>query len=265
MKQVPAIALSALTLVCAAYAQNTTPQLRCEQRGDGDSNRARACQVKEWTIPAAGHYSVDAGSNGGIMVHGWQRSDVLVRAKIETWAESQNEAQGLQGQVSVQTAGGVIRANAPQFSHNQGYAVSFEVFLPQRSDVDVNAHNGGVSVEDLTGRMNLETHNGGLNVRRLGGTVNAKTHNGGLNVELAGRTWEGNELIAATVNGGVNIKVPSGYSARFEADTVNGGFRNDVEMVVTGKVGKSIRGTMGSGGPLVKVSTQNGGVNVRTT
>ena len=65
-----------------------------------------------------------------------------------------------------------------------------------------------------------------------------------------------------TTNGGVTLTVPRDYSAALEIGTVNGGLRSDLPVTLPGGRGRSIRTTLGSGGPLIKVQTVNGGVRL---
>jgi len=254
------IVLFAITLpVCA---QNPQPSLTC-QDGNHWDDKYRECQVKESTIPATASINIDSGTNGGVQVKGWSRADVLVRAKVETWAPNESDAKGMQSQVSVQTAGGQIRATGPDFGHGRGYSVSFEVFVPQRTDVSAKAHNGGIGIQDVRGRIEFQTTNGGVKLARLAGTVKGTTVNGGVNVELAGTTWDGEQLDVSTTNGGVSVQAPANYSARLETSTVNGGFHTELDGTVRGSVGKNMTMTLGGGGPLIKVTTVNGGISIK--
>ena len=254
------ILLFAIALpVCA---QNPQPTLTCHDGSHWD-DKYRECQIKESTIPATSSVNIDSGTNGGVQVKGWTRSDVLVRAKIETWAPTESEAKTMQGQVSVQTTGGQVRATSPDFGHDRGYSVSFEVFLPQRTDVAAKAHNGGIGIQDVRGRIEFQTTNGGVKLARLAGTVKGKTVNGGVNVELSGATWDGDQFEVSTTNGGVNLQAPANYSARLETSTVNGGFHTELDGTVRGSVGRNMSLTLGSGGPLIKLTTVNGGINLK--
>lgn len=219
--------------------------------------------MRESTVAAPGQISVDAGANGGISVNAWSRAETLVRAKVQTWAQDEGEARSLAGQVQVQTAGGNIRANGPDFGRERGYAVSFEVFVPQRTALSLKAHNGGIAISGVNSRIEFETVNGGVALKRLGGNVTGQTTNGGVNVELTGTRWDGEQLDVHTTNGGVSLSLPANYSARLEAGTVNGGFKSDVPISVHGEIGKTVSATLGQGGPPIRVNTTNGGIHLK--
>lgn len=237
--------------------------LDCNDGKNWGGDRARHCEMKEWTIAATPAVSVNAGPNGGVSVKGWAKNETLVRAKIETWAPEMNEAKALAGQIAVETAGGNIRANAPKFERDRGYSVSFEVFVPARTDLNLNSHNGGINVQEVTGAIRFETTNGGIKLSRLAGDVRGSTTNGGVSIELAGTRWDGAGLNVETTNGGVTVGVPEGYSAHFEAGTTNGGMQVDIPLRVRGEVGKKLQGDLGAGGAPIRVTTTNGGVKIR--
>jgi hypothetical protein len=142
-----------LLLAVGLSAQSADKQMTCEGKWSGD--RARSCKISEQTLGVLGRVSVDAGHNGGVVVKGWTQGKTLVRAKVEAWAASDSEASLLAGQVHVETASGLLRATGPETRNGQGWAVSWEVFVPQATDLALTAHNGGVHVSDVRGRLTV--------------------------------------------------------------------------------------------------------------
>src|SRR5947208_13135914 len=59
------------------------------------------CEIKEQTLAAGGTINVDGRENGGISIRGWERNDVLIRAKIQTQAPTQAEADQLGREVRI--------------------------------------------------------------------------------------------------------------------------------------------------------------------
>jgi DUF4097 and DUF4098 domain-containing protein YvlB len=263
----PAALGAAFLLAPPAPAQmrdNQTKELEC--RESGGNARKRVCQMKEETLAAAPRLDVSAAPNGGISVKGWLQAKILVRARVEAWGETEAEARQTMEQVKLSTAGGKVRADGPKSATGrQGWSVSYEVFVPQRTDLELDTVNGGIHVTDVKGALNFETVNGGLQLARVGGRVKGETTNGGVNVDLEGSAFDGESLDVHTTNGGVNVKVPASYSARFQAATTHGGLSSDLPGAkVTGDwVGKSLESTAGSGGALIRVKTTNGGVRIQ--
>jgi|SRR5579872_1450931 len=257
-----------LTLAVGLYAQlrdNRTPQMNCNS-GSYDGDRQRFCEIREQTIPGVGRLTVDPGKNGGVTVKGWLRNDISIRSRVETWAGTAGEASALAGLVHVDASAGQIKASGPDSQRDASWSVSYEVFVPQTTDLNMTGINGGISLSDVRGRIEFETKNGGVRLTRVAGDVKGQTQNGGIQVELTGSTWDGRQLEARTSNGGVTIAMPESYSAHIQTETVNGTIDSDFPVSVTaqGRIRpRNLDFNVGSGGPLIHVATTNGGVKLR--
>lgn len=230
-------------------------------RGSGDE-REQYCDVREQTIPARANLRVDGRDNGGIEVIGWDRNEVLVRAKIQARAGSESDAKALADQIRIDV-GDEIRADGPSTRWRSGWSVSYEIYAPRRTNLDLTANNGGISIADLEGRIEFETTNGGVSLAGVAGDVRGSTTNGGVDVELTGNTWRGAGLDVRTTNGGIDVAIPERYSAQLETGTVNGGMDIGFPVTVQGRLNRRLTTRLGDGGPLVRITTTNGGVTLR--
>lgn len=222
------------------------------------------CEIKEQTLPAGrGVLSVDARTNGGIRVRGADRNDILVRARIRAAALTEAEAREIAAQVRIET-GGQIRAEGPSLAQNRNWDVSYEIFVPRRTDMSLETYNGGISITDVTGRIEFDAHNGGVHLQNLAGSVRGQTINGGLSIRLTGSRWEGETLDVETTNGGISLMIPDNYSARLETGTVNGSLNVSYPLTLQGRINtRRLSVNLGSGGALVRVVTTNGGVVIK--
>jgi DUF4097 and DUF4098 domain-containing protein YvlB len=255
--------LAILLTVCALSA-GAQHSLDCDHGHNRSGRLASFCEMRELTIAATSQFSVDAGVNGGVSVKGWDRAQILVRAQVQTADTSDAAAQALATQVRIDTSAGQVRALGPSTtSGDQNWSVSYEVFVPRRTDLTLKAHNGGIAIEDVTAQVNFHTTNGGVSLRRLAGDVHGSTTNGGLSIVLAGTRWDGQQMDVETTNGGVTLAVPDNYSARLETSTVNGHVKLDYPVTVHGEISQALSVDLGSGGPLVRAVTTNGGVSIK--
>jgi DUF4097 and DUF4098 domain-containing protein YvlB len=265
------LSLAILCLACdSTFAQRGGREDRGkEERGlsCGDNwggDRASHCVIKEQTVAATGGtITVDGRKNGGVTVKGWDRNEILVRAKIQTQADTDAEAQALAGQIRIETGGANIHAEGPETRDHQGWAVSFEVSVPRNSNLSLKAHNGGIGVSDVRGQIEFNTMNGGVALRRLAGNVKGQTMNGGLAVDLTGNGWDGEGMDVRTTNGGVTLSIPENYSARLETGTVNGGLKTDFPITLQGEVKRELSLDLGGGGQTIRATTTNGGVSIK--
>ena len=224
------------------------------------------CEIREQTLtPSGGPISIDGRQNGGVAVKGWDNAQILIRAQIQTGAPNAGEAEQLARQVKIETGGNKIYASGPENQKDYHWSVSYEVFVPRRSDLSLETHNGGISISEVNGRIDFNALNGGVVLRKCGGSVHGTTTNGGLVVELAGDHWDGETLDVRTTNGGVSMAVPENYSAHLQTGTVNGSISVDFPITVQGSLTKELAVNLGSGGATVKVMTTNGGVRIKRT
>jgi DUF4097 and DUF4098 domain-containing protein YvlB len=220
-------------------------------------------EVRETIIAKPELLTVDGKKNGGISIKGEDRSDVLIRACVQTWGDSENEVRTLAQNIKIQT-GSIVQAESSTEEH---WSVSYQILVPRNTNLKLLAHNGGISISDVEGTMDFETKNGDISVKDVGGNVKGRTKNGGVNAKLAGKSWKGAGLDLETTNGGVNLTIPENYSARLETATVNGGFSSDMELTVKLKEfrrGVNINTDINGGGAPIRVVTTNGGVRINS-
>ncbi|HUJ22680.1 MAG TPA: DUF4097 family beta strand repeat-containing protein [Bryobacteraceae bacterium] len=257
------VAVSALCTGSLVLGQEPSREMTCDE-GWQSNDQVTHCEINETALPAAQRLSVDGGVNGGMSVKGWSKDQILVRAKVQAAAESSSRAQALARQIVIRAGGGRIVADGPPHGdRRESWSVSYEIFVPHKIDLSLKAHNGGIHIADVHGTIDFDALNGGVTLQRLAGNVRGHTTNGGLHVELAGNRWEDGQLDATTTNGGVSLEVPDSYSAHLETGTVNGHINIDFPVTVSGEIDRRLSINLGSGGPLVRAITTNGGVSIR--
>lgn len=258
--------LLAASLTTTGAARQVAPtDDPCAEARRGTRDGGHACEVRDTRLGAPGSaLSVDASPNGGIRVEGWDQPDVLVRAVVQAWGETDADARDVLGAVRVNAAGARVTAEGParEGGRRRGWSVSYRIWAPRQTALDLVAENGGVSIRAMQGEARFTTTNGGVSLDDVSGRMVGRTANGGVQVRLSGARWEGAGLDVETTNGGVTLTVPRDYSAALEVSTVNGGVRSDFPVPQSGRRDRELRTTLGSGGPLIKVRTVNGGVRL---
>lgn len=235
----------------------------CEDDWNGRDGRARSCVVFEGDFDDPGALALDGRMNGGVTIEGWEEGFVSVRAKVWAYAGDEARAADLLDEVRLSMDDGELEASGPSVERRESWGVTWEVRVPRATDLDVETMNGGIKISDVEGRIDFEALNGGVDLTRVAGDVAGRTTNGGLHVELDGPRWDGRGLDVRTTNGGVTLVIPEGYSADLVTGTVNGGFDLDFPITVQGRLGRSLETTLGEGGPRIRATTTNGGVELR--
>ena len=247
----------------AALAQSDRAERFMDDCRHSRSDNAQFCETRELKLPLAKSLTVDGRQNGGITVHAWARNETKVTALIQAHAETEAEAQDIAKRIVISTTGADVRANGPRGHDDESWSVSYEIWAPRHTELSLTASNGGISVDGMDARMELETVNGGLKLTDVAGDVRGTTVNGGVTAELSGDRWNGAGLDLRTSNGGVHLLLPNNYSAQLETGTVNGGMDIGFPITVQGTFGRRLATQLGSGGPRVRAVTTNGGVSIR--
>jgi hypothetical protein len=140
--------------------------------------------------------------------------------------------------------------------------VDFTIRLPAGIAFSGQTVNGDVDAEQLGADAMVSTVNGSVDVSAAG-HVEASTVNGSIRAAMGRADWS-SEAEFSTVNGGITLTLPENLSADVSAETVNGDLETDFPLTVTGKFGpRHMRGTIGSGGRSLKLSTVNGSIHLR--
>lgn len=277
----PQLAAALLTLVIGLISTNAFGQDKaelkeknrnfCSDNNWSDGSRVSSRDLREITVAATGDLNVDGDRNGGIRVSGEDRRDVLIRACVQAWADNETGAKANVSAVRINTAGTIKAENTPD---DRNWSVSYDIRVPRNTNVNLTAHNGGISITGVEGNLAFETTNGGVSLSRIAGSVKGRTTNGGVHITLDGTTWKGSGLDVSTSNGGVHLELPDTYAARIETGTVNGGFQSSIPALnvttenIIGDEGyrhrkpTRISTAINGGGPTIKVTTTNGGVHI---
>jgi DUF4097 and DUF4098 domain-containing protein YvlB len=170
---------------------------------------------------------------------------------------------GIAGSANLHTSNGEIRA------------------IDLKGDLGVETTNGPVELDLIEGAVHAHTSNGHIHAERLRGGLDATTSNGGIRAAI---DRAGGEVRAETTNGTVDLTLPAGFrsdvrahtsnssitlhlppdaNARVDAHTTNGSISSDFELRLQGEMSKNrLAGTIGSGGPLLDLSTNNGSIRL---
>lgn len=240
----------------------------CNSYSYSSTKNVSHTEQREFELPASGSLSIDGGKNGGIAVRSGDVSQIRVTACVSAHGATEAEARSVAGNIRINTSGTIY---ADSSDPDAKWSVNYVVTVPRNTNLSLRAQNGGISIAGVEGEVEFETANGGVSVVDAAGNVRGRTTNGGVSVRLTGSAWRGSGLDVTTVNGGVNLSIPSGYAASIETGTVNGGFKSDFpELAVTTTdryqpSPKRVAASINGGGASIRVVTTNGGITIKET
>jgi hypothetical protein len=206
--------------------------------------------------------------NGAVHISSWDRNEVKVDAvkyadTKERLDEAKIEIDSGKDHLSIRTKYPEHDQTWNWGSHNNPAGVEYTLTVPRSARLDeIKLINGSLDITGVSGEVNASCINGRLEAHNLAGRARLSTINGRLNAQFDQLARHNMEL--NSVNGSVDLTIPSDSNAEVEATTVSGGINNDFGLQVNHHrfVGHDLRGELGSGGTHIRISNVNGRVEV---
>ena len=220
-----------------------------------------------YALTAGGRVELD-NINGDVHISSWDRNEVKVDAV--KYADTKERLDEARIEIDSRNDSISIRTKYPDHnntwnwgSHNNPAGVEYTLTVPRGARLDeIKLINGSLNVAGVRGEVNASCINGRLEAHNLNGRAHLSTINGHLDArfdELAGHSVE-----LSSVNGSVELTIPSDSKAEIEANTVSGGINNDFGLHVNHHqfVGHDLRGELGTGGTRIKLEDVNGRIEI---
>ena len=146
--------------------------------------------------------------------------------------------------------------------HNNG-KVHFTVRVPKNVRFAGYNVNGNVNADGMGREVQANSVNGNVDVSTTS-WAEAKTVNGHIKAAMGDAEWNGT-LNIESVNGSIELDMPSDFSADVHFSSVNGHIETDFPLSVNNNwpVGHNAKGTIGKGGRELAIKTVNGNVELR--
>lgn len=260
--------------------EDTTPadcsDVRVRFEGD-----AAEMSEERMDIPARGTLEVNVEKRGGVYVQAGSGDSYTARLCKAFAPGSSREAWGREVRLSLQ--GNKLTVVGPSNEDWVGYLL---VDAPRGASMNVAASHAPIAFHQVSGTFNATATNGPISVKNPdGGVVFAKTTNGPisfagnsgdvtltavngpLSVKLSGNQWHGRGLTAETRNGPVSVKLPEEFRSGVRISGSRGPWSCQGERCegVARISDNDVRTfTLGEGDPVVRISTTNGPVSIKT-
>jgi DUF4097 and DUF4098 domain-containing protein YvlB len=155
-----------------------------------------------------------------------------------------------------------------------------------KGDVEARTSNGSIEADYMEGNVNLHTSNGGIRAEATHGSFEATTSNGSINarlkdpatnwpvkvgssnghVELTLDAKELPEVRASTSNSSIVLRLPAFANARVRAYTSHASVTSEFDDLRNDdrheRRHSELNGTIGRGGPLLDLSSNNGSIKI---
>jgi len=255
----------------------------CDQIRMNFDDRETARSEQHLTMPSSQGQtlSVRAAENGGIRVIGGAGSEYDVTVCKAAAGADRESAQGRLASISASVRNGELSVSGPGGGDWTAYLI---VRAPQNAAMALAAHNGPISLRNLSGAVKADSINGPISLRECSGDIRAstengpislsgsggklrlQTENGPISVDLSGSRWKEDGLEARTENGPLSLKVPAGYDSGVRVEA-SGHSPMRCSAAVCGQAQRTWDDEhrfieLGSSSPAVRMSTVNGPVSV---
>ncbi len=213
------------------------------------------------SLPANGRVSLD-NVNGNVEITGWNRNEV----QIDAVKQARDQQRLDEARIEVETGGDSTKIHT-QYPHdhtnNNPASVNYTLHVPQNARLDgISLVNGSLTVEKMMAEVDAKLVNGKAHIRDLSGEANISNVNGSIEANYASLN-NVRQIKLKSVNGSIELGLPGSPNAEVKASSVNGGIKTDFPLTVQGAFsGRSLSGTLGSGGTRIELSTVNGSMHI---
>lgn len=220
-----------------------------------------------YPLDANGRVSV-SNVNGSIVVEAWDRPEVRLEAtKIadsrETLSEVEINVDSRPSYFSVEADYKGLKGRS-EMNRDRKIEVQFRLSVPRTAVLnEIETVNGSVTVSNFVNFTKISAVNGNVSAGNLRGAANLSTVNGEVNADFD-RLEPGSKISLSTVNGRVNLVIPSDANATIKADSLNGEITNGFGLPVRkGEyIGRDLYGRIGSGDVQIKLDSVNGPLTI---
>jgi DUF4097 and DUF4098 domain-containing protein YvlB len=154
------------------------------------------------------------------------------------------------GSVEIESLQGPVRAESGS-GHLRVSRISNEVHL--------NTGSGSIELDGAEGNVSAHTGSGHIKLFKVNGGLEASTGSGGIEAEgLAKSDWD-----LHTGSGGIRVRMPSQSGFKVDAHSGSGTVTVNHPITMQGSLRHNhIEGTVGSGGPVLRLRTGSGGIDI---
>ena len=150
---------------------------------------------------------------------------------------------GVDGKVTAESSGGGVHASRLGGAAN------------------LSSSGGAISADDIAGDLEAESSGGGVQIREAHGAVVAESSGGAVSVGFAAGNAKGGDLSSS--GGGVAASLDPTVGLEIDASSSGGSVDCDLPLTVRGKIGRDdVHGTLNGGGPLLKLRSSGGGIDI---
>lgn len=182
-----------------------------------------------------GTLSVIGAPSGSIRVEGWSERSIEINAEIEMHAPTEadldriakvtgfilEESLGRTGIVSIGTHDKKYLKDAdkkfPKTLLGLPFKIDYVIKVPRYCELIIDGGSGNLSIAGVEGNMKINYLESNADIRLVGGAIVATLGAGKLDLTIPSRSWRGSFVDVQVANGDLNLNLPIGLNADFDA------------------------------------------------
>jgi len=148
-----------------------------------------------------------------------------------------------------------------QLTSGLSQSVDYDIKVPRSISLLIKVTNSQVNVTSVTGMIKIEATNGEITIAGLERGADIDTVNGRVIVNIAKVGVDG--VRVKSVNGAIEVGVPADGKATLAARVSNGAVEvENLQLQTSEKSHQRVEGTIGGGGPEIRLDTTNGLIKI---
>jgi hypothetical protein len=218
----------------------------------GDFGGVEFERTEQLSAPIAAGSTLTAETQvGSIIVTGADVTDCNVTATITAKAPTQEEAEKLAHKVKIklEPEGDDLRLHVekPEKKRRRSIEVSFDITIGTQTNLQLESNVGEIVVSNISGTIKATTNVGDITCTEAASDVDLETNVGEVIVAYSSIAESTFEAELETNVGDISFAGPTELSAKVNASTNIGSIETRLPLTVTGKIAKSVHGTIGKG------------------
>lgn len=224
--------------------------------------------------------------NGSITLIGSDSNSIIIDAQLKMRGPREDICQSLLegSKVIVEEDDGTLTIKVKTKKRKKySLTATFNIQVPNEMNIHAESSNGSISLDHISGSIQLETMNGSINGDYIGGDIDASSINGSINLSnLTGEVDAGtinggivcqfltpapSNLDLGTINGNIQLELQGSPNVQLEAQTINGrinvsGIPEEASTASSSPHSRSFEATLGNGSGQYELNTINGSIHI---
>jgi hypothetical protein len=177
------------------------------------------------------------------------------------------KASGIRGDTKLKTSDGRIICERVEGAVLDVHTSDGSINLGQikAESCAARTSDGSITLTEVrTDNLDLHTTDGAIRCHGISAAnLSGRTSDGSVQIEYASDAPNVIDATVSTSDGSITFVAPPGLSATVDASTNDGSVRTALPITVEGKVGKSLRGTIGAGEGRLVLRTHDGSITIQ--